>query len=138
MKKWYIIMAVAFVIMLGSTFGKIFVDHEWWLLLEFLYAVGLAGIIICFWIVSKKQSKELDQQCKDIEQTFDKFLENYRLLPWISVDYRLPEEGKVVFIAVRDKTGFGVNVATYEKGVFNSYSTDTPDYWMPVPALKEV
>lgn len=56
MKKWYIIMAVAFVIMLGSTFGKIFIDQEWWLLLEFLYAVGLAGIIICFWIVSKKQS----------------------------------------------------------------------------------
>ena len=58
--------------------------------------------------------------------------------PWINVDHRLPGEGQVVFIAVRDKTGFGVNVATYEKGVFNSYSTDTPDYWMPVPALKEV
>ena len=58
--------------------------------------------------------------------------------PWIKVDHRLPGEGKVVFIAVRDKTGFGVNVATYEKGVFNSYSTDTPDYWMPVPALREV
>jgi hypothetical protein len=58
--------------------------------------------------------------------------------PWIKVDHRLPGEGQVVFIAVRDKTGFGVNVATYEKGVFNSYSTDTPDYWMPVPALKEV
>lgn len=57
--------------------------------------------------------------------------------PWIKVDHRLPGEGQVVFIAVRDKTGFGVNVATYEKGVFNSYSTDTPDYWMPVPALKE-
>lgn len=58
--------------------------------------------------------------------------------PWIKVDHRLPGEGQVVFIAVRDKTGFGVNVATFEKGVFNSYSTDTPDYWMPVPALKEV
>lgn len=58
--------------------------------------------------------------------------------PWIKVDHRLPGEGQVVFIAVCDKTGYGVNVATYEKGVFNSYSTDTPDYWMPVPALKEV
>ena len=57
--------------------------------------------------------------------------------PWIKVDHRLPGEGQVVFIAVRDKTGYGVNVATYEKGVFNSYSTDKPDYWMPVPALKE-
>ena len=58
--------------------------------------------------------------------------------PWIKVDHRLPGEGQVVFIAVCNKTGYGVNVATYEKGVFNSYSTDTPDYWMPVPALKEV
>ena len=58
--------------------------------------------------------------------------------PWIKVDHRLPGEGQVLFIAVRDKTGYGVNVATYENGVFNSYSTDTPDYWMPVPALKEV
>ena len=58
--------------------------------------------------------------------------------PWIKVDHRLPSEGQVVFIAVRDKTGFGVNVATYENGVFNSFSTDKPDYWMPVPALKEV
>lgn len=57
---------------------------------------------------------------------------------WIKVDHRLPGEGQVVFIAVRDETGYGVNVATFEKGVFNSYSTDTPDYWMPVPALKEV
>lgn len=138
MKKWYIIMAVAFVIMLGSTFAKLFVDQEWWLLLEFLYAVGLAGIIICFWIVGRKQSKELDQQCKDIERTFDKFLENYRRLPWISVDYRLPDEGEVVFIAFRDKTGFGVNVATFEKGVFNSYSTNKPDYWMHVPVLPKV
>lgn len=138
MKKWYIIMAVAFVIMLGSTFAKLFIDQEWWLLLEFLYAVGLAGIIICFWIVSRKQNKELDQQCKDIEQTFDKFLENYSLLPWISVDYRLPKEGEVVYIAFRDKTGFGVNVATFENGVFNSYSTNKPDYWMHVPVLPKV
>lgn len=57
--------------------------------------------------------------------------------PWIKVDHRLPGEGQVVFIAVRDETGYGVNVATYENGVFNSYSTDKPDYWMPVPALKE-
>lgn len=58
--------------------------------------------------------------------------------PWIKVDHRLPGEGQVVFIAFRDKTGFGVNVATYENGVFNSYSTDKPDYWMPVPQLPKV
>lgn len=58
--------------------------------------------------------------------------------PWIKVDHRLPGEGQVVFIAVLGEKGYGVNVATYEKGVFNSYSTDKPDYWMPVPALKEV
>ena len=58
--------------------------------------------------------------------------------PWIKVDHRLPGEGQVVVIAVRDETGYGVNVATFAKGVFNSYSTDKPDYWMPVPALKEV
>lgn len=58
--------------------------------------------------------------------------------PWIKVNHRLPGEGQVVFIAVRDKTGFGVNVATYENGVFNSYSTDRPDYWMPVPQLPKV
>lgn len=138
MKKWYIIMTVSFVIMLGSMVAKLFIDQEWWLLLELLYAVGLAGIVICFWIVSRKQSKELDQQCKDIERTFDKFLENYRLIPWVSVDYRLPNEGEIVFIAFRDKTGYGVNVATYENGVFNSYSTDKPDYWTPVPVLPKI
>lgn len=61
-----------------------------------------------------------------------------RLLPWISADKALPKEGEVVYIAFRDKTGFGVNVATFENGVFNSYSTNKPDYWMHVPVLPKV
>ena len=62
----------------------------------------------------------------------------FQLLPWISADKALPKEGEVVYIAFRDKTGFGVNVATFENGVFNSYSTNKPDYWMHVPVLPKV
>lgn len=79
-----------------------------------------------------------EQGLKDAITLGAHWADSHPLYQWIKVDQRLPGEGQVVFIAVRDKTGYGVNVATYEKGVFNSYSTDTPDYWLPVPSLKEV
>ena len=35
-----------------------------------------------------------------------------------------------------NEKGFSVNVATYKDGVFESYTTKTPDYWMEVPQIQ--
>ena len=96
------------------------------------------GFVLFFYIMGKKQTKEFEKLSKEAIMTYDTLEFHSRLLPWISVDKDLPKEGEFVYIAFREKTGFGVNVATFENGVFNSYSTIKPDYWMHVPVLPKV
>lgn len=124
--------------MIGSILAPIWLDEFWWFYMDLLFIVALLLFVLSFCILSKKQTKEFERLSKEAIITY-KTLEFYsRLLPWISVDKDLPKEGEVVYIAFRDKTGFGVNVATFENGVFNSYSTIKPDYWMHVPVLPKV
>ena len=138
MKKWYIFLQMANAIMIGSILAPIWLDEFWWFYMDLLHIVALLLFVLSFCILSKKQTKEFERLSKEAIMTYKTFEFHSRLLPWISVDKDLPKEGEVVFIAIRDETGFGVNVATYENGVFNSYSTDKPDYWMPVPQLPKV
>ena len=124
--------------MIGSTLAPIWVDEFWWFYMDLLFIVSLLLFVLSFCILSKKQTKEFERLSKEAIITYKTLEFHYRLLPWISVDKDLPKEGEVVYIAFRDKTGFGVNVATFENGVFNSYSTNKPDYWMHVPVLPKV
>ena len=124
--------------MIGSTLAPIWVDEFWWFYMDLLFIVSLLLFVLSFCILSKKQTKEFERLSKEAIITYKTFEFHSRLLPWISVDKDLPKEGEVVYIALRDKTGFGVNVATFENGVFNSYSTIKPDYWMHVPVLPKV
>lgn len=138
MKKWYIFLFMSNAVMIGSILAPIWLDEFWWFYMDLLFIVALLLFVLSFCILSKKQTKEFERLSKEAIITY-KTLEFYsRLLPWISVDKDLPKEGEVVYIAFRDKTGFGVNVATFENGVFNSYSTIKPDYWMHVPVLPKV
>ena len=124
--------------MIGSTLAPIWVDEFWWFYMDLLFIVSLLLFVLSFCILSKKQTKEFERLSKEAIITYKTLEFHSRLLPWISVDKDLPKEGEVVYIAFRDKTGFGVNVATFENGVFNSYSTIKPDYWMHVPVLPKV
>ena len=124
--------------MIGSSLAPIWVDEFWWFYMDLLFIVSLLLFVLSFCILSKKQTKEFERLSKEAIITYKTFEFHSRLLPWISVDKDLPKEGEVVYIAFRDKTGFGVNVATFENGVFNSYSTNKPDYWMHVPVLPKV
>ena len=138
MKKWYIFLFISNAVMIGSTLAPIWVDEFWWFYMDLLFIVSLLLFVLSFCILSKKQTKEFERLSKEAIITYKTLEFHYRLLPWISVDKDLPKEGEVVYIAFRDKTGFGVNVATFENGVFNSYSTNKPDYWMHVPVLPKV
>lgn len=138
MKKWYIFLFISNAVMIGSTLAPIWVDEFWWFYMDLLFIVSLLLFVLSFCILSKKQTKEFERLSKEAIITYKTFEFHSRLLPWISVDKDLPKEGEVVYIALRDKTGFGVNVATFENGVFNSYSTIKPDYWMHVPVLPKV
>ena len=125
-------------VMIGSILAPIWLDEFWWFYMDLLYIVALLLFVLSFCILSKKQTKEFERLSKEAIITYKTLEFHSRLLPWISVDKDLPKEGEVVYIAFRDKTGFGVNVATFENGVFNSYSTIKPDYWMHVPVLPKV
>ena len=138
MKKWYIFLHMSNVVMIGSILAPIWLDEFWWFYMDLLFTAALLLFVLSFCILSKKQTKEFERLSKEAMFTYKSYEFHSRLLPWISVDYRLPKEGEVVYIAFRDKTGFGVNVATFENGVFNSYSTNKPDYWMHVPVLPKV
>ena len=138
MKKWYIFLFIFNAVMIGSSLAPIWVDEFWWFYMDLLFIVSLLLFVLSFCILSKKQTKEFERLSKEAIITYKTFEFHSRLLPWISVDKDLPKEGEVVYIAFRDKTGFGVNVATFENGVFNSYSTNKPDYWMHVPVLPKV
>ena len=138
MKKWYIFLFISNAVMIGSTLAPIWVDEFWWFYMDLLFIVSLLLFVLSFCILSKKQTKEFERLSKEAIITYKTLEFHSRLLPWISVDKDLPKEGEVVYIAFRDKTGFGVNVATFENGVFNSYSTIKPDYWMHVPVLPKV
>lgn len=138
MKKWYIFLQMSNAVMIGSILAPIWLDEFWWFYMDLLFIVALLLFVLSFCILSKKQTKEFERLSKEAIITYKTFEFHSRLLPWISVDKDLPKEGEVVYIAFRDKTGFGVNVATFENGVFNSYSTIKPDYWMHVPVLPKV
>lgn len=138
MKKWYIFLFISNAVMIGSTLAPIWVDEFWWFYMDLLFIVSLLLFVLSFCILSKKQTKEFERLSKEAIMTYNTLEFHSRLLPWISADKALPKEGEVVYIAFRDKTGFGVNVATFENGVFNSYSTIKPDYWMHVPVLPKV
>ena len=138
MKKWYIFLFMSNAVMIGSILAPIWLDEFWWFYMDLLFIVALLLFVLSFCILSKKQTKEFERLSKEAIITYKTFEFYSRLLPWISVDKDLPKEGEVVYIAFRDKTGFGVNVATFENGVFNSYSTNKPDYWMHVPVLPKV
>lgn len=138
MKKWYIFLQMSNAVMIGSILAPIWLDEFWWFYMDLLFIVALLLFVLSFCILSKKQTKEFERLSKEAIITYKTLEFHYRLLPWISVDKDLPKEGEVVYIAFRDKTGFGVNVATFENGVFNSCSTIKPDYWMHVPVLPKV
>ena len=138
MKKWYIFLHMSNAVIIGSTLAPIWLDEFWWFYMDLLHIVALLLFVLFFCILSKKQIIEFERLSKEAIMTYKTFEFHSRLLPWISVDKDLPKEGEVVYIAFRDKTGFGVNVATFENGVFNSYSTNKPDYWMHVPVLPKV
>lgn len=138
MKKWYIFLQMSNAVMIGSILAPIWLDEFWWFYMDLLHIVALLLFVLSFCILSKKQTKEFERLSKEAIITYKTFEFHSRLLPWISVDTDLPKEGEVVYIAFRDKTGFGVNVATFENGVFNSYSTNKPAYWMHVPVLPKV
>lgn len=138
MKKWYIFLLMSNAVMIGSILAPIWLDEFWWFYMDLLFIVALLLFVLSFCILSKKQTKEFERLSKEAIITYKTLEFHSRLLPWISVDKDLPKEGEVVYIAFRDKTGFGVNVATFENGVFNSYSTIKPDYWMHVPVVPKV
>lgn len=138
MKKWYIFLHMSNAVMIGSILAPIWLDEFWWFYMDLLHIVALLLFVIFFYIIGNKQTKELERLSKEVIMTYDTLEFHSRLLPWISADKALPKEGEVVYIAFRDKTGFGVNVATFENGVFNSYSTNKPDYCMHVPVLPKV
>lgn len=138
MKKWYIFLHMSNAVIIGSILAPIWLDEFWWFYMELLHIAALLLFVLSFCILSKKQTKEFERLSKEAIITYKTFEFHSRLLPWISVDKDLPKEGEVVYIAFRNKTGLGVNVATFENGVFNSYSTNKPDYWMHVPVLPKV
>ena len=138
MKKWYIFLFMSNAVMIGSILAPIWLDEFWWFYMDLLFIVALLLFVIFFYIIGKKQTKQLERLSKEAMLTYKTYEFHSRLLPWISVDKDLPKEGEVVYIAFRNKTGYGVNVATYENGVFNSYGTDKPEYWMHVPVLPKV
>ena len=138
MKKWYIFLQMTNAVMIGSILAPIWIDEYYWFYMDLLHIVALLLFVLFFYIIGKKQTKQLERLSKEAMFTYKTYEFHSRLLPWISVDKDLPKEGEVVYIAFRDKNGFGVNVATFENGVFNSYSTNKPDYWMRVPVLPKV
>ena len=138
MKKWYIFLQMTNAVMIGSILAPIWIDEYYWFYMDLLHIVALLLFVLFFYIIGNKQTKQLERLSKEAMFTYKTYEFHSRLLPWISVDKDLPKEGEVVYIALRDKTGFGVNVATFENGVFNSYSTIKPDYWMHVPVLPKV
>lgn len=138
MKKWYIFLQMTNAVMIGSILAPIWIDEYYWFYMDLLHIVALLLFVLFFYIIGKKQTKQLERLSQEAMFTYKTYEFHSRLLPWISVNKDLPKEGEVVYIAFRDKTGFGVNVATFENGVFNSYSTNKPDYWMHVPVLPKV
>ena len=112
MKKWYIFLQMTNAVMIGSILAPIWIDEYYWFYMDLLHIIALLLFVIFFYIIGKKQTKEFERLSKEAIMTYNTLEFHSRLLPWISVDKALPKEGEVVYIAFRDKTGFGVNVAT--------------------------
>ena len=129
MRKWQIIQIIFIAIMFATTIADVWVDDSTWeLVLEISYCTALLLVCIIMIVISCIQQKELRRLA------YEYVGHNY---PWVNVTDRRPEDGQVVFIAFIDEKGFSVNVAIYKDGVFESYSTRTPDYWMEVPQIQK-
>ena len=129
MRKWQIIQIILIAIMFGTCIAEVCVDDGTWdLVLEISYCTALLLVCVTFGIIGCIQRKELRRMADEYVS------HNY---PWVNVTDRRPEDGQVVFIAFIDEKGFSVNVAIYKDGVFESYSTRTPDYWMEVPQIQK-
>ena len=129
MRKWQIIQIILIAIMFTTSIADVWVDDGTWdLVLEISYCTALLLVCVKIGIIGRIQKKEL-------RRLADEYVgHNY---PWVNVTDRRPEDGQVVFIALIDEKGFSVNVAVYKDGVFVSYSTRTPDYWMEVPQIQK-
>ena len=128
MRKWQIIQIVLIAIMFATSIADVWVENCIWdLVLEISYCTALLLVCVIMGIIGCIQQKEH-------RRLADEYVgHNY---PWVNVTDRRPEDGQVVFIAFIDEKGFSVNVAIYKDGVFESYSTRTPDYWMEVPQIQ--
>jgi hypothetical protein len=128
MKKWQIIQIILVAIMFGTSIADLWVENcTWDLVLEISYCTALLLVCIIMGVIGCIQQKEL-------RRLADEYVgHNY---PWVSPTDKLPEDGQVVFIAFTHEKGFSVNVSTYKDGVFESYTTKTPDYWMEVPQIQ--
>lgn len=128
MRKWQIIQIIFIAIMFATSIADVWVDDgNWELALQISYCTALLLVCIIMGIIGCIQQKEL-------RRLTDEYVS--RNYPWVNVTDRRPEDGQVVFIAYINKTGFSVNVATYQDGAFKSYTTKTPDYWMEVPQIQ--
>ena len=128
MKKWQIIQIILVAIMFATSIADVCVDDSTWeLVLEISYCTALLLVCVIMGIIGCIQQKELRRMADEyVGHNF----------PWVNVTDRRPEDGEVVFIAFINEKGFSVNVATYKDGVFESYTTKTPDYWMEVPQIQ--
>lgn len=128
MKKWQIIQIIFVAIMFATSIADVWVDDSTWeLVLEISYCTALLLVCVIMGIIGCIQQKNL-------RRLADEYVSHN--FPWVNVTDRLPEDGEVVFIAFINEKGFSVNVATYKDGVFESYTTKTPDYWMEVPEIQ--
>lgn len=129
MRKWQIIQIILIAIMFGTSIADVWVENcTWDLVLEISYCTALLLVCVTMGIIGCIQQKELRRLAEEYVG------HNY---PWVNVTDKLPEDGEVVFIAFINEKGFSVNVATYKDGVFESYATKTPDYWMEVPQIQK-
>ena len=128
MRKWQIIQIILIAIMFATSIADVWVENcTWDLVLDISYCTALLLVCVTVGIIGCIQQKELRKL------SYEYVGHNY---PWVSVTDKLPEDGQVVFIAYINEKGFSVNVATYKDGVFESYTTKTPDYWMEVPQIQ--
>lgn len=128
MRKWQIIQIILVAIMFGTCIAEVWVDDGTWdLVLEISYCTALLLVCVTMGIIGYIQKKEL-------RRLVDEYVGHN--CSWVNVTDKLPEDGQVVFIAFINEKGFSVNVAIYKDGVFESYTTKTPDYWMEVPEIQ--
>ena len=136
MKKWQIIQYVALTIMLGSSTAQLWVDGTVQFVLEMVYISALLLVVVSWVVTFNIQNRKLEQESKDLEDTFMKFCEAELDLPWISTKTALPKDGQKVIVRLLkdDEDGHYVMLAIYRDGHFNHLPWE-PYYWMPIPKI---